>query len=101
MNEGLLGPRHDDRQGGRGDAGVHPSAGCGRRVHPVQRKDEQRRRNEVSELSDGVDHRRAFSPGFVSVLNIFSMRSVMRKPLTMFVIDAKSAMAPRMRIRSG
>ncbi len=35
------------------------------------------------------------------VLNIFSMRSVMRNPLTMLVIDANSAIAPRMRIRSG
>ena len=34
-------------------------------------------------------------PHFVgSLLNIFSMRSVMRKPLMMLVIDAKSAMAP-------
>ena len=28
------------------------------------------------------------------LLNIFSIRSVMRKPLTMLVIDAKSAIAP-------
>ena len=40
-------------------------------------------------------------PRLSEVLNIFSMRSVIRKPLTMFVIDAKRAMAPRMRIRSG
>jgi len=34
-----------------------------------------------------------------TALNILSMRSVIRKPLTMlFVIEAKSAIAPRMRM---
>ena len=39
--------------------------------------------------------------GLASVLNIFSMRSVIRKPLTMLVIEANRAMAPSMRMRSG
>src|SRR5438132_3372714 len=49
----------------------HGVAGGLRVVHPVQREDEQRRREDGSELVDGVRH---------CFLNIFSMRSVMRNP---------------------
>jgi hypothetical protein len=34
-------------------------------------------------------------------LNIFSIRSVIRKPLTILVMEAKRAMAPMMRISAG
>src|SRR5207253_455842 len=54
--------------------------------------DEQRRREDGSELVDGVRH---------CFLNIFSMRSVMRNPLTMLVMEANSAMAPRIRMVFG
>ena len=43
-------------------------------------------------------HGRFSSPGR---LNIFSMRSVMRKPLTMLVMEAASAIAPRSVITGG
>ena len=68
-------------------------------VHPVQREDEQRRRDEVGELRDGVASCVASPRRRCLVLNILSMRSVIRKPLTMLVIEAKSAMAPRIRMR--
>src|SRR5438132_5955897 len=70
----------------------HGVAGGLRVVHPVQREDEQRRREDGSELVDGVRH---------CFLNIFSMRSVMRNPLTMLVMEANSAMAPRIRMVFG
>ena len=47
------------------------------------------------------DHERLPPSRLSLVLNIFSMRSVIRKPLTMLVIEAKSAMAPSTRMRSG
>src|SRR6266850_220192 len=100
MNDGWLGPGDDHRHGRARDARIDAPAGGPGRVHPVQREDEQGRRDEVPELADAVHHARLPSPG-LSVLNIFSIRSVIRNPLTMFVIEAKRAMAPRMRIRSG
>ena len=53
------------------------------------------------ELDEAVAHGRPPSRGFVSVLNIFSMRSVMRKPLTMLVIEANRAIPPSSRITGG
>ena len=44
-------------------AGVHALAGGGRRVHPVQREDEQDRRDEVGELDDRVAHERSSAFG--------------------------------------
>ena len=37
-----------------GDAGVHALRAVSGVVHPVQREDEQRRRDDVGELDDGV-----------------------------------------------
>jgi len=42
--------------------------------------------------ADGVGH---------CFLNILSIRSVIRNPLTMFVMEANSAIAPRMRMARG
>src|SRR6059058_2312653 len=61
-------------------------------VHPVQREDEQGRREHRGGLGDRVDH---------CFLNILSMRSVIRNPLTMLVMEANSATAPMMRIVDG
>src|SRR5690606_36695862 len=77
-------------------------------VQPAQRKDEERGREDVRDLRDlvGPAHgpgslldrgdygRRAHCPGSL-FLNIFSIRSVIRKPLTMFVIEAATAIVPR------
>src|SRR4029453_15056800 len=100
MDDGWLGPGDDDRHSGAGDARVDTPAGGRGCVHPVEREDEHGRRDGVPQLADAIHHARFPSPG-LSVLNIFSIRSVIRKPLTMLVIEAKSAIAPRMRIRSG
>ena len=70
----------------------HPAAGGLGIVHPVQCEDEQHRGQHGGELGDGVGH---------CFLNIFSMRSVIMNPLTMFVIEANSATAPRTRITRG
>ena len=107
VNDRRFGPCDDDGDHRAGDARVHAFARRRRGVHPVQREDEQRRRDQVPELADAVDHEPPpdLAPGSVggrlSVLNILSIRSVIRKPLTMFVIEAKSAMAPSARIRGG
>ena len=80
--------RHQHPRDPRPDA---PARGL-RIVHPVQREDEQGRCQDGGELGDGVGH---------CFLNIFSMRSVIRNPLTMFVMDANSATAPRTRMMAG
>ena len=88
--------RADDGERHGGDAGEDAAPRGRRGVHPVQREDEEGRRGEVGDLDErhaDAAHLRASPRG--SVLNILSMRSVIRNPLTMFVIDAKSATAPR------
>ena len=100
MDNGRVGPRDEDGDRRAGHTGVNAIAGGGGGVHPVQGEDEADRRDDVPDLAETVQHQ--WVPSRLSdVLNIFSMRSVIRKPLTMLVIDANRAMAPRMRIRSG
>jgi len=68
------------------------TAACGlRSAQPPQRENEERRRGKIARLCEmfGPAHGRGRRSR-----NIFSMRSVMRKPLTMLVMDAKSAMHP-------
>src|SRR5262249_53027095 len=103
MRHARVRPGDQDRDRGSRRAGIDAPARRARRVHPVQRKDEQRRGDQVPELDDAVDHD-VCAPGpagFVSRLNILSIRSVIRNPLTMFVSEATTAMAPRRRKRSG
>ena len=69
----------------------------GRRVHPLQREDEQRRRDDV----DVVDQVRPLLLRLARFLNIFSMRSVIRNPLTMLVTAAVMAMKPSTLLSSG
>src|SRR5204863_3526817 len=83
VNDAGLKPGDADRDRGRGHAGVDALPRGGRRVHPVERENEQRGRRDVGELGDAEGHARSPARGFLSVLNIFSIRSVMRKPLTM------------------
>src|SRR4030095_17019757 len=93
------GPAHDagrqeraeDRERHRDDTREHALARGLRVVHPVQRKDEQRRSDEVGALDQPEAHGFLSSPGFPKRR---SMRSVIRKPLTMLVIEAASAIAP-------
>src|SRR5215471_3541096 len=81
--------RADDRRAHAGDAGEHAAPRRLRRVEPPQREDEEDRGGEVTELDQVLVHFEPFSR------NIFSMRSVMRKPDTMLVIDAATATVPR------
>ncbi len=92
MHDLGLHPGGEDGYRHAGHAGVHATARRLGVVHPVQRKDEQGRREDGGKLSDEMHH---------CFLNILSMRSVMRNPLTMFVIDANRAIAPRIRIPFG
>src|SRR3984957_4159958 len=120
-----LNPGRQYGQRHAGNARQYTAARCLRCVHPIERKNEQHGRRQISELLDRVLNRMthvvyrcllskraggyangiqgvcgageaepcgAPSPPEVRVWrNIFSMRSVIRKPLTMFVIEAKSA----------
>src|SRR5262245_45342411 len=99
MNDAGLSPRRGDGQQHGRHAGQHGAAGGGGMVHPVQREDEQHRRDQIGELHQVIGHRPAPPRG--ACLNIFSMRSVIKKPLTMLVMEANRAMAPRMRIGRG
>ncbi len=83
------------------DAGVHAVPRGLRIAHPMEREDEERGRDEVRELDQRMNHLGAALPPASRVLNILSMRLVMRKPLTMLVIEAKSATAPRKRMWVG
>ena len=86
---------HPGRHHGDGhppDAGEHSLARGLRIAHPVKGENEQRRRGDRRELPERLDH---------CFLNIFSMRSVIRNPLTMLVMEANRATAPRMRIVFG
>src|SRR5262249_46580119 len=78
--------------------GEHAFARGLRVVHPVERKDEQRGRDEIANFFEAFHQRLPPSPGD---LNIFSIRSVIKKPLMILVIEAKSAIAPMMRIGIG
>ncbi len=80
----------DDGHGHGGDAGVDAASGRLRAAHPHEGENEERGRDEVRDLNDGFCHDLPFS----FVLNILSMRFVMRKPETMLVIEANKATAP-------
>src|SRR5205823_3979901 len=80
--------RADDRRRHSGDAGRDAAPRRPRMIEPAQRQDEQDRREEVTELNQMLVHL-CFSR------NILSIRSVIRKPLTMLVIDAATATVPR------
>ena len=101
MNDTRLRPRDNNGDRRRRHTGVHAVAGRRRLVHPVKRENEQRCRDDIGELADAGHHACSPVPGFLTVLNIFNIRSVIRNPLTMFVIEANSATAPMMRNRIG
>src|SRR5580698_8175678 len=79
----------DDGQQHPGLSGENSTARSGRGVHPLQGENEQRRRDDV-QIAAQVRHY-FFSS---RLLNILSMRSVMRKPLTILVTAAVIAMKP-------
>src|SRR5690349_15946313 len=74
------------------------AAACrGRRTHPFEREDEQPRRNQVDHLNRLLGDQRCSVHYFFGllVLNIFSMRSVIRNPLTRLLVAATMAIVPR------
>src|SRR5258708_19960178 len=73
-------------------------AGGGRRVHPLERQNEEGAGNEINQ-SDECLAACERSHGFVGRLdlNIFTIRSVMRNPPTMLLVAAMVARIPRMR----
>ena len=83
--------RPDDRGNHPGDAGRHAAPRGLRMVQPPQRQDEQRGGGQVAGLRQMLGR---FTGSAPAPLNIFSMRSVMRKPLTMLVVEAATATAP-------
>jgi hypothetical protein len=103
--------RGDDRDEHADLAGPDAAPGGRRMRQPLQGQHEAPGREQVREREEGVVHDVAhaaapfeagssvvwsFSRGGASRrLNIFSMRSVMRKPETMLVVEAKTATAPR------
>src|SRR4029453_18804597 len=101
VNDLRLRPGDDHRDGRTCHTRVDTLPGGRGRIHPVKREDETDRSNDVGDLADRVDHEGRPSSRLSPVLNIVNMRSVMRNPLTMFVIEAKRAIAPRTRMRSG
>src|ERR1700675_4652700 len=81
-------------------------AGRGRRAHPLQREDEQHARDEIQQLNDDLaaceigghywltDLAAGLAAGRLD-LNIFNMRSVIRKPPTMLLVAATTATNPK------
>src|ERR1039457_3435317 len=81
--------RAADRHQHSGLAREDTAARRHRRVHPFQRKDEERAREDVDVIDQGAHY------FFSSLrLNIFSMRSVIRKPETILVVAAVMATKP-------
>src|ERR1035437_3645637 len=77
-------------------------AGGGRGTHPLQREDEQHARDEIDKLDDDLGPcefgRHYLATGLAAGrldLNIFNMRSVIRKPPTMLLVAAITAMNPK------
>src|ERR1700688_1875576 len=77
-------------------------AGRGRRTHPLQREDEQHARDEIQKLNDDLAAREItrhhLAAGLAAGrldLNIFNMRSVIRKPPTMLLVAATTATNPK------
>src|SRR5690349_21664999 len=67
----------------------------GGRAHPLQRHHEQRRGDEVSQFDNGVcSGEWSHGFGLRLALNIFSIRSVMKKPPTTLLVAATMAMVP-------
>src|SRR5215203_3317895 len=95
-----LSPGGSDGNEHRSHPGVHTLPGGHRSVHPMQREDEQDGGDEVGQLHYCV-HEGSVRFGCRSALNIFSIRSVIRKPLTMSVSEATRALAPTTRLPVG
>src|SRR3954452_23725409 len=75
-----------------GDACGDAASGGSWIAQPAQGQDEERRRCEITRLGEMRGRTHDFGR---RSRNIFSMRSVIKKPLTMLVTDAATATVPR------
>src|SRR5258707_6725020 len=72
--------------------------GRGGRTHPLERQDEQHARDEIKNLDDELVACKVRHHGLPAgrlALNIRNMRSVIRKPPTMLLVPATTAMNPK------
>src|SRR5208282_1778963 len=102
VHNAVVQQRAADRQQHANFARPDAVSGRGRRAHPLQREDEQHARDEIYKLDDdltscefGCHYLAAGLAAGRLVLNIFNMRSVMRKPPTMLLVAATTAMNPK------
>ena len=96
MGDAGPGPGRQDRQCHPRHAGKNAAPSRLRITHPMQRQNEQRGRHQVNQLNEDVHD---LPPS--RVLNILSIRSVIKKPLMMLVMEANKAMAPSTRMPVG
>src|ERR1700687_5664446 len=106
VDDAVVQQRAADRQQHADFARPDAMAGRGRRAHPLQREDEQYARDEIQKLNDDLasceigchywltDLAAGLAAGRLD-LNIFNMRSVIRKPPTMLLGAATTAMTPK------
>ena len=95
IDDALVEERANDGQQHARFAREDATARGGRRTQPLERQDEQRRRNDVEDLDDVFTTDEAgHGLGALLTLNILSMRSVMMKPPTMLLVAATMAMVP-------
>src|SRR5438876_10364766 len=76
--------------------GPYSAAGSARRAHPSQRQNEERAGDQINDVND-VLISGEIGHGLVGrlVLNIFSMRSVIRNPPTTLLVAATTAFTSR------
>src|ERR1035438_743827 len=106
IHNAVVQQRAADRQQHADFARPDAVAGRGRRTHPLQREDEQHARDEIQKLDEDLascefgchywptDLAAGLAAGRLD-LNIFNMRSVIRKPPTMLLVAATTAINPK------
>src|ERR1039458_1883723 len=102
VHDAVVQQRAADRQQHANFARPDAVASRGRRAHPLQREDEQHARDEIYKLDDDLGSCK-FGCHYLAAglaagrldLNIFNMRSVIRKPPTMLLVAATTAMNPK------
>src|ERR1017187_5705825 len=106
IHNAVVQQRAADRQQHADFARPEAVAGRGRRTHPLQREDEQHARDEIQKLDEDLascefgchywptDLAAGLAAGRLD-LNIFNMRSVIRKPPTMLLVAATTAINPK------
>ena len=95
IDDPVLQQRPADRQQHSNFACPDAMAGGARRAHPFQRQNEKDAGNQIRDFDDGLGRgQRAHGLAGRLVLNILSIRSVIRKPPTMLLVAAMTASMP-------